>query len=148
MYLLLFMVFFLMRRRPPISTHTDTLFPYTTLFRSVGTRRIGLEVVADAGLHIPVGIDRAGIESLDLGAVHAAITRAFTLALEHQPVDVAAEPRFAIPAKAVAALARLLPGQVEHDLIDRRRVVSGQLVVLLAVLGGRRNVDTKTKQYT
>src|SRR3546814_1157947 len=38
----------------------------------VGTRRIGLEVVADAGLHIPVGIDRAGIESLDLGAVPAA----------------------------------------------------------------------------
>src|SRR3546814_1186721 len=25
-----------MRRRPPRSTHTDTLFPYTTLFRSVG----------------------------------------------------------------------------------------------------------------
>src|SRR3546814_18461701 len=29
------MVFFLMRRRPPRSTRTDTLFPYTTLFRSV-----------------------------------------------------------------------------------------------------------------
>src|SRR3546814_10081883 len=26
--------FFLMRRRPPTSTLTDTLFPYTTLFRS------------------------------------------------------------------------------------------------------------------
>src|SRR3546814_20936999 len=26
--------FFLMIRRPPISTLTDTLFPYTTLFRS------------------------------------------------------------------------------------------------------------------
>src|SRR3546814_13248759 len=25
----------LMRRRPPRSTHTDTLFPYTTLFRSI-----------------------------------------------------------------------------------------------------------------
>src|SRR3546814_3326494 len=33
MYLLLF-VFFLMIRRPPRSTRTDTLFPYTTLFRS------------------------------------------------------------------------------------------------------------------
>src|SRR3546814_13647092 len=30
--------FFLIRRRPPRSTRTDTLFPYTTLFRSeVGT---------------------------------------------------------------------------------------------------------------
>src|SRR3546814_4389982 len=29
-----FSVFFLMIRRPPRSTRTDTLFPYTTLFRS------------------------------------------------------------------------------------------------------------------
>src|SRR3546814_10193187 len=29
-----FIFFFLMRRRPPRSTRTDTLFPYTTLFRS------------------------------------------------------------------------------------------------------------------
>src|SRR3546814_9431999 len=28
-----------MIRRPPRSTRTDTLFPYTTLFRSVGTGR-------------------------------------------------------------------------------------------------------------
>src|SRR3546814_13541392 len=34
------MFFFLMIRRPPRSTRTDTLFPYTTLFRSsfVGCR--------------------------------------------------------------------------------------------------------------
>src|SRR3546814_5288237 len=30
--------FFLMIRRPPRSTRTDTLFPYTTLFRSRGRR--------------------------------------------------------------------------------------------------------------
>src|SRR3546814_20017514 len=30
-------VFFLMIRRPPRSTRTDTLFPYTTLFRSART---------------------------------------------------------------------------------------------------------------
>src|SRR3546814_15446605 len=29
--------FFLIIRRPPRSTRTDTLFPYTTLFRSKGT---------------------------------------------------------------------------------------------------------------
>src|SRR3546814_18543108 len=29
-----FLFFFLMIRRPPRSTRTDTLFPYTTLFRS------------------------------------------------------------------------------------------------------------------
>src|SRR3546814_7503344 len=31
---LAFVLFFLMIRRPPRSTRTDTLFPYTTLFRS------------------------------------------------------------------------------------------------------------------
>src|SRR3546814_13867320 len=31
---LLYYFFFLMIRRPPRSTRTDTLFPYTTLFRS------------------------------------------------------------------------------------------------------------------
>src|SRR3546814_8598606 len=32
--LFMYFVFFLMIRRPPRSTRTDTLFPYTTLFRS------------------------------------------------------------------------------------------------------------------
>src|SRR3546814_14426036 len=32
-----YICFFLMIRRPPRSTRTDTLFPDTTLFRSVGT---------------------------------------------------------------------------------------------------------------
>src|SRR3546814_4733984 len=32
--------FFLMIRRPPRSTRTDTLFPYTTLFRSVADFKI------------------------------------------------------------------------------------------------------------
>src|SRR3546814_15329594 len=39
--------FFLMLRRPPRSTPTDTLFPYTTLFRSFGgelrLQRLGFE---------------------------------------------------------------------------------------------------------
>src|SRR3546814_4175807 len=35
------MFFFLMIRRPPRSTRTDTLFPYTTLFRSCRRRGSG-----------------------------------------------------------------------------------------------------------
>src|SRR3546814_7177158 len=42
--------FFLMIRRPPRSTRTDTLFPYTTLFRSAGDR---------AGIG-PAALDRQG----------------------------------------------------------------------------------------
>src|SRR3546814_18009926 len=34
----LLLFFFFMIRRPPISTRTDTLFPYTTLFRSPSCR--------------------------------------------------------------------------------------------------------------
>src|SRR3546814_16383690 len=34
------MFFFLMLRRPPRSTRTDTLFPYTTLFRSFDKLRV------------------------------------------------------------------------------------------------------------
>src|SRR3546814_8195667 len=34
-----------MIRRPPRSTRTDTLFPYTTLFRSEATRRVGVDLV-------------------------------------------------------------------------------------------------------
>src|SRR3546814_6755905 len=37
-----------MRRRPPRSTRTDTLFPYTTLFRSVQRRHRVLEDHRDA----------------------------------------------------------------------------------------------------
>src|SRR3546814_19602275 len=33
-FFFVFFFFFLMIRRPPRSTRTDTLFPYTTLFRS------------------------------------------------------------------------------------------------------------------
>src|SRR3546814_4248202 len=32
-----------MIRRPPISTRTDTLFPYTTLFRAIYTHAIALD---------------------------------------------------------------------------------------------------------
>src|SRR3546814_11770413 len=39
-YVALLFFFFLMIRRPPRSTRTDTLFPYTTLFRSTVHMRV------------------------------------------------------------------------------------------------------------
>src|SRR3546814_2691322 len=63
----MFLFFFLMIRRPPRSTRTDTLFPYTTLFRSggsglraaprTGDRRNHIEGALDAG---PDGKGRGG----------------------------------------------------------------------------------------
>src|SRR3546814_6886805 len=55
--------FFLMRRRPPRSTRTDTLFPYTTLFRSpmaaVDLRRQVWDFIA-AAPNMPHGGERVG----------------------------------------------------------------------------------------
>src|SRR3546814_12184858 len=51
-YLMLYICFFfLMIRRPPRSTRTDTLFPYTTLFRS----RSGVHAQAQ---HIDIGVEQ------------------------------------------------------------------------------------------
>src|SRR3546814_590654 len=60
-------VFFLIIRRPPRSTRTVTLFPYTTLFRSLRD----LEAAAFAKQHRLLGID-AHILQLDL---HMAVRR-------------------------------------------------------------------------
>src|SRR3546814_3720337 len=56
---MVYMFFFLMIRRPPRSTRTDTLFPYTTLFRSV---RYG-STVGDGGAYrvYANGYDREGL---------------------------------------------------------------------------------------
>src|SRR3546814_5417641 len=43
-----YIFFFLMIRRPPRSTRTDTLFPYTTLFRSDSARSRGISTSLDA----------------------------------------------------------------------------------------------------
>src|SRR3546814_10279101 len=50
-----------MIRRPPRSTRTDTLFPYTTLFRSGGVfARLGFLAAVEAGPHgVPVAARRA-----------------------------------------------------------------------------------------
>src|SRR3546814_9213957 len=50
-------LFFLMIRRPPRSTRTDTLFPYTTLFRSPATIGTGYGftcVMSSGGIDAPV----------------------------------------------------------------------------------------------
>src|SRR3546814_5617517 len=58
MYIDCIMFFFLMIRRPPRSTRTDTLFPYTTLFRSSGNRSAPAQHSADA--HDPARLPGAG----------------------------------------------------------------------------------------
>src|SRR3546814_10271300 len=53
--------FFLMIRRPPRSTRTDTLFPYTTLFRSAGQDAPLVVGEAAAAMFIGHAGDRRGL---------------------------------------------------------------------------------------
>src|SRR3546814_1537070 len=53
-----------MIRRPPRSTRTDTLFPYTTLFRSL--------VAADR-LPIPLAVQRDGVLAREAGHVDVGV---------------------------------------------------------------------------
>src|SRR3546814_21190629 len=46
MHSVVLLFFFLMRQRPPRSTRTDTLFPYTTLFRSCSLSAIAAQAGA------------------------------------------------------------------------------------------------------
>src|SRR3546814_14121400 len=72
-----------MRRRPPISTRTVTLFPYTTLFRSrrcrvgraIGVRYIGVEVQRMEDPRLVTGHGRY-LDDITLeGMLHAAFLR-------------------------------------------------------------------------
>src|SRR3546814_11015304 len=61
-----FIVFFIMTRGPPRSTRTDTLFPYTTLFRS-------LVDVLEVPVERPAGEPGGGDQVLDPGAAVPAL---------------------------------------------------------------------------
>src|SRR3546814_11045062 len=54
----LFYFFFLMRRRPPRATRTDTLFPYTTLFRSEAKQRFVPEAARCEALFAKASADQ------------------------------------------------------------------------------------------
>src|SRR3546814_5543497 len=63
MFRCFFCFFFLMIRRPPRSTRTDTLFPYTTLFRSQDGAEFqqGGPATSPAGRGLKSGLHRSGI---------------------------------------------------------------------------------------
>src|SRR3546814_10802287 len=72
-----------MIRRPPRSTRTDTLFPYTTLFRSGE-----LQPVLGLVRHVVLGIRGRLAVLADVGAVEGEVAG---VARPHPVVDVAAE---------------------------------------------------------
>src|SRR3546814_14669201 len=123
--------FFLMIRRPPRSTRTDTLFPYTTLFRSSGRRPVleGLgagddldQLLGDGGLTRPVVGQRQLVDHLAGVAgrvVHRGHPRALLArrALHQRLIDLDRQV-----ARQELATNRLL---VRPELVDRVALADG-----------------------
>src|SRR3546814_13799426 len=114
------LLFVVMICRPPRSTRTDTLFPYTTLFRS------GPDAAALAGLRL-VDAGDLGAQP-DLGAGH-------WRGDGYGPARPARSHELLLRPRAAAAVA----GQ------DRKSVVEGKSVSVRVDLGGRRIIKKKTK---
>src|SRR3546814_17187945 len=123
-----------MIRRPPRSTRTDTLFPYTTLFRSPRAQRVvheeaGTRDAADEEYQ-PRHHDRRenGVEERE-----AAVAQEVRRRLAHYVVDVH-------PASVMCAM-----HAADHrSFIDRKSVVKGKSVSVRVDLGGSRIIKKKT----
>src|SRR3546814_16226390 len=64
----MFLVFFLTIRLPPRSTRTDTLFPYTTLFRSLLAASV-IAQLATLRVRVPDDIAVCGFDGVSIGAL-------------------------------------------------------------------------------
>src|SRR3546814_18929537 len=125
--------FFLMIRRPPRSTRTDTLFPYTTLFRSNASSEVEYRgalawMVGEEGRGVPTIIEMVSSTRFDCMIGSSSLMRqALTQAMHH----------FAH---------RLVGGRVllEQPLMkDRLSGVEGQRGAVRVDLGGRRLLKKK-----
>src|SRR3546814_6589209 len=58
-----------MIRRPPRSTRTDTLFPYTTLFRSTVGGHLQLSVVVAQHPHVALGAHQRAVALQDINGL-------------------------------------------------------------------------------
>src|SRR3546814_14621669 len=128
-----------MIRRPPRSTRTDTLFPYTTLFRSYALvlAALNLAIVGYVQPYARFQYERLRFE-LRSGALGASIKigefthfgKDMTLRIERSRDD-----------------GRPLSGIFVHAK-DRKSVVSGKSVSVRLDIGGRRIITKKTQYYT
>src|SRR3546814_12095518 len=120
-----------MIRRPPRSTRTDTLFPYTTLFRA---RVFCCRYADDA----PICAEQ--------GAATAA-RRDCNVRLDETPPAGGIRPQGANDSFGDSGFQRL-PERTSHciDLGDRKSVVKGKSVSVRVDLGGRRTIKKKKQK--
>src|SRR3546814_15608241 len=110
--------------RPPRSTRTDTLFPYTTLFRSIA--EAGAQRIADQAFDNRVVGALAQVGELVDPMMGGSVPADF-LQADHVGVD-------------------LLQDRDDASHIDRKSVASGKSVSVRVDLGGRRIIKKK-KNY-
>src|SRR3546814_20235735 len=124
-----------MIRRPPRSTRTDTLFPYTTLFRSAPARRL-----CDDPRQHRAGRRRADAPADRTSAIAARNTEPAGDAPRRRGRD-----RRVLGDRAGAAgppdAARADPPE---PAVDRKSVATGQSVSVTVFLGCRRIIKNKT----
>src|SRR3546814_16297519 len=126
--------FFLMIRRPPRSTRTDTLFPYTTLFRSQWRLPYPIEN------HQTVNISQ--LRTFEVGyrgtARNKVLPESLMLTTDENIVDLQFVVQY-----------RLVPTGAPDYLFktrDRKSVVWGQSVSVSVDLGGRRSIKKKIRK--
>src|SRR3546814_12216030 len=122
-----------MIRRPPRSTRTDTLFPYTTLFRSDPRRlREAVEPVREhLGVHLAEPRLRKG-GFIDAVRASRNVEHAARQRLVHRRVRL-----------AIARDAALVAERLGDRFADRKSVVEGKSVSVRVDLGGRRIIKKK-----
>src|SRR3546814_14432826 len=119
---MMFLFFFLMLRRPPRSTRTDTLFPYTTLFRS--------PEIAENGNTVPISV------SVDSEMTEASYVESVTLLADGNPNPAVATFHFT-------------PMSGEASATTRMRLAKTQNVVAVAKLSdGSVFMDKKLVKVT
>src|SRR3546814_8056546 len=103
-----------MRRRPPRSTRTDTLFPYTTLFRSVPFHTDSHELLDrdDAVVRFDMGLVEQALRAL---AVGDGLAMAEGI---HEPLD---------RGTVLRQLGRGVGGQHRCDRVEQHRRRTGKL---------------------
>src|SRR3546814_1736741 len=105
-----------MIRRPPRSTRTDTLFPYTTLFRSVDVERLGLVQALAAGSRVAAVTD-----------AHAAFQQRHRAVVEHVAHQSVALVHAQLGAVGGGDARRVLAAVLQHgqSVVQRCRDFSG-----------------------
>src|SRR3546814_15725387 len=130
-----------MIRPPPRSTRTDTLFPYTTLFRSAAVHAVVADAAVEGVVSGPAAEDhRIACPGIVQDGEPGALIREGDLEIE--AVGDAQEG-----IGEVVANRQAYRGREEPEKVDRKHVVKGKRVAVRVDPGGSRIIKNKTQKH-